>query len=348
MQNKIIDKNSIYIIPEEFDDLLALRRIITKNDLVVGNTTWSLKKDDEYTRPNKTERIKIKIVLQAEKISLIGEFNRLQISGKIIETNNEFISHGSHHSIYIQINEGVKIIKKTWALEERNLINHNKSVGFLLLSVERGSYSIGIIKGTHLQIYPDVHFGSTGKQYKTDFNTGKFLERIKKSITSTLDNNENVIIFGPGDTKNKVRNYLQINIKDKINIKVADGIESGGEDGIHIFVKSTMMKDIMSESKLAKVLSIINEVMFLANKKSEKFTMGFVQTKIANQYNAIRSAIFSDKIMETENEDEVVNLLNSIENKGAKIYSVDSTTDLGLRVSKLGGIIALLRFSITL
>ncbi|MBP2624842.1 MAG: pelota family protein [Nitrosopumilaceae archaeon] len=349
MQSKIIDKNSIYVVAEEFDDLLTLRRIIKKNDQIVGSTTWSLKKNSEYIRPDKTERIKIKIVLQVEKITMVVEFNRLQISGKIIETNNEFVSHGAHNSLYIQINEGVKIIKRNWGSEEKDLIQRNKNMGFLLLSVERGNYSIGIIKGTHLQIYPDIRFGSTGKRYKSDFNVRKFFDMIKNSLLSiTLDDYESVIIFGPGDTKNKICNYLQTNLKNKMNIKVADGIESGGEDGIHIFVKSTIMKDIMSESKLAKVVSIINEIMFLANKKSEKFTMGFVQTKMANECNSIKSIVFSYKIMEMENEEEIIGLLNSIEKKGAKIYSVDSSTDLGLRVTKLGGIVALLRFAIAI
>ena len=108
------------------------------------------------------------------------------------------------------------------------------------------------------------------------------------------------------------------------------------------------MKDIMSESKIAKVVDIINEVMFLASKKSKRFTMGFIQTNTANQYKSIKSVVFSDKILETENEEEVISLLNDIEKNGADIYSVDSTTDLGLRVTNLGGIVSLLRFSITI
>jgi protein pelota len=47
------------------------------------------------------------------------------------------------------------------------------------------------------------------------------------------------------------------------------------------------MKEIMSESKLAKVSSIIDEIMFRANKKSRKFTMGFEETLKANQFGAV-------------------------------------------------------------
>jgi protein pelota len=35
-----------------------------------------------------------------------------------------------------------------------------------------------------------------------------------------------------------------------------------------------------------------------------------------------------------------------IESYGAKMFAVDSSTDIGLRVSSLGGIVALLRYAI--
>jgi protein pelota len=62
------------------------------------------------------------------------------------------------------------------------------------------------------------------------------------------------------------------------------------------------MKEIMSESKLAKVSSIIDEIMVMANKKSRKFTMGFDETLKANEFGAVDSLVFSDKIIQTYDE----------------------------------------------
>ena len=156
-----------------------------------------------------------------------------------------------------------------------------------------------------------------------------------------------IIIFGPGETRKKFANYLiKTSIGQKHKIKVIDGIDSGGEDGIYTFTKSESMKDVMSESKLAKVSSIIDEIMFRSNKKSRKFTMGFEETRKANQFGAIDSLLFSEKIIQTQNEQEVIDFLNEAEGKGVKAYSVDSTTDMGLRVTGLGGIVTVLRFPV--
>ncbi|MEK6961882.1 MAG: mRNA surveillance protein Pelota, partial [Thermoproteota archaeon] len=184
-------------------------------------------------------------------------------------------------------------------------------------------------------------------QYKSDFNIEQFFENVQKAIASSLNKGDQIIIFGPSETKKRFSNFLQkTSIGNEYKNQVIDGIDSGGEDGLYTFTKSQSMKEIMSDSKLAKVLSIIDEIMLRANKKSRKFTMGFDETLKASQYGSIESLVFSEKIIQTEDEEKVIELLNDIESKGAKVYGVDSTTDAGLRVSGLGGIVSLLRFAL--
>jgi len=60
---------------------------------------------------------------------------------------------------------------------------------------------------------------------------------------------------------------------------------------------------------------------------------------------AVESLVFSDKAIQ-DDEQKMIDFLNDVEGKGVKIYSVDSSTDIGLRVTGLGGIVSLLRYSI--
>ena len=348
MITKILDDNSISLIPEESDDLLTLRRIIKSGDRIVGTTSRVIKQDKEYARPDRGDRVKITIALDVEKISLDNVLDKLRVRGKIIESNNDAVPHGSHHSYLIKLNEGFNLIKKSWNEVEKNLI-HSKTQksGFLLIAIDTSDCGIGRLKGTHLELTPNIYSGSSGKRYKSNFNIEKFFETIHKAIFSSLKEGDAIIIFGPGETRKKFGNYLQkTSIGQKHKIEVIEGIDSGGEDGIYTFTKSESMKEIMSDSKLAKVSSIIDEIMFRANKKSRKFTMGFDEIKKANQFGAIDSLVFSDKIIQTEDEEKIIEFLNDAEAKGAKTFSADSTTDIGLRVTGLGGIVSLLRFPI--
>ena len=348
MITKILDDNSISLIPEEADDLLILRRIIKTGDRIVGTTSRVIKQDKEYSRPDRGDRVKIRIALDVEKISLDNVLDRLRVTGKIAESNNESVPHGSHHSFLIKVNEGFNLIKKHWEEVEKKLIHSKEQkFGFLLIAIDTSDCGIGRLKGTHLELTPNIYSGASGKQYKSNFNIEKFFDIIQRAVFSSLKEGDTIIIFGPGETKKKFTNYIQkTSVGQKHKIQVIEGIDSGGEDGIYTFTKSQSMKEIMSESKLAKVSSIIDEIMYRANKKSRKFTMGFEETKNANQFGAIDSLVFSEKIIQTEDEEKIIEFLNDAESKGVKAYSADSTTDVGLRVTGLGGIVSLLRFPV--
>ena len=344
MITKIIDENSISVIPEDSDDLLNLRRIIKGSDKVIGDTTRVLKQDRDYARPDKGERIKVRIALTVEKISLDDVLDKLRVGGTISESSNESVPHGSHHSFILKINDGITISKKKWLPFEKKLLeSSNNQIGFVLVAIDTADCGIARLRGTHLEFMPNMYSGSGGKRYKTNFNIEKFFDQVQQAILTILKKEDVVIIFGPGETKKRFSNHIQKS--QKFNVKVVEGIDSGGEDGIYIFTKSQSMKEIMSDSNLSKVASIIDEVMVLANKKSKKFTMGFDETYNANQMGAVESLVFSDKAIQ-DGEQRMVDFLNDVEEKGVKIYSVDSSTDIGLRVTGLGGIVSLLRYTI--
>ena len=348
MISKTVDENTVSFIAEESDDLLTIRRLIKKGDKIVGETTRVIKQEKEYSRPDKGERIRIRIAIEVEKISLDDVLDRIRVSGTITESNNEAVPHGSHHSFIVKMDQPFNLVKKKWSSIERKLTRNNGDrTTFVLVAIDTSDCGIGRLKGTHLRLLPNIYSGSSGKRYKSNFKIEKFFDDVTKALSAIIQKDEIIIIFGPGETRKKFGNFLsKTTLSQKIQIKVIDGIDSGGEDGIHIFTKSESMKEIMSDSKLAKVSQIIEQVMLLANKTSRKFSMGLEETRKANEFGAIESLAFSEKVIQDFDEQEVIDFLNDVESKGAQIYSVDSSTDVGLRVSGLGGIVSLLRFPV--
>ena len=119
MITKIIDNNSISCMPEDSDDLIILRRIIKRGDRIVGETVRVIKQEKDFARPDKGERIKIRLSLEVEKISLDNVLDRMRVSGIIKESNNESIPHGSHHSFIIKVDQPFNLVKKKWASIEK-------------------------------------------------------------------------------------------------------------------------------------------------------------------------------------------------------------------------------------
>ena len=121
MITKILDENTISFIPEEPDDLLTLRRIIKNGDKIIGETTRVIKQDKDFSRPDKGERIKIRLAVLVEKISLDNVLDRVRVGGTISQSNNDAVPHGSHHSFIIKVDQPFNLVKKKWSPIEKKL-----------------------------------------------------------------------------------------------------------------------------------------------------------------------------------------------------------------------------------
>ncbi|MGN6560420.1 MAG: mRNA surveillance protein pelota [Candidatus Nitrosocosmicus sp.] len=352
--NNIRDsENKIAITPEEPDDLFTLRRVIEIGDNIFVDTTRVIKQDKEFARPDKGERIKIRINLRIEKISFDDTVDRLKISGVIINSNNDNIPRGLYHSVVIKINDTIILEKPRWNENFLRMIkNSTTEYKYILISMDSEETSIARLNGTNLKTTPNIYSGKTGKRYNTnqknDTLIKNYFDDIINSLNTYKEDEVKTIIFGPGETKRKFLNYIkEKDPQTNKDIVLIEGIETSGQDGFFVFLRSDAMKEIMSNSKIAIVSKVLDNVMHQINKGERKFAIGINEIKYADSVNSIDVLVYSDKVFFDIEENEFIKLLNEIESKkNVKAFATDSSTDIGMRVSSLGGIIALLRFQI--
>jgi protein pelota len=346
-----------FVIPQDADDLFSLRRIIESNDHVIADSTRVIKQVGEYTRPDKGERIKVRVMIRVENVSFDQSMDRLRIAGVITGSSNEMVSKGTHHSLSMRVGDSITITKdRKWSNLEADILRRSGDASsFILIAIDTQEAAIAKVSGTHLEIVPNIYSGRSGKRYphatKKDAKIEIFFENISKTIIDLITQEKErlkAIIFGPGETKRKFYNFLT-NTKEVVErdvFTVVDGVDVAGEDGIYVFLRSSAMKDVMSSSKLAAVSSILDKVMYYVHKSEIRFAIGIQEVRSAALTKAISHLLVSDSIFKTAIESDVINLLNSVESQGAKTYAVDSTTDIGMRISSLGGILALLRYAV--
>lgn len=345
-----------FVISEDADDLFSLRRIIEGGDYVIADSTRVIKQVGEYARPDKGERIKVRVSIRVENISFDQSIDRLRIAGIITASSNELVSKGTHHSLTLRVGDSITIDKgRKWSNLEINILRKSGDTsGFILIAIDTQEAAIAKLSGTHLEIIPNIYSGKSGKRYpqavKKDSKTESFFDDIARTISGLLiveKDRFRAIIFGPGETKRRFYNFLSTTTDiDKNVFLVLEGIDVAGEDGIYVFLRSSAMKEVMKTSKLASVSSIVDEIMSLVSKGENKFAIGIHEVQNAASIKAISNLVLSDSIFRTAAESEVIRLLNLLEGQGAKVYAVDSSTDIGMRVSALGGVVALLRYAI--
>lgn len=343
--------NALLLIPEDADDILTLRRLLEKDDKLIADTSRVVKQECDYGRPDRGERVKVRVSLRVEQSQLDSAVDRLRISGTITEADNELVSKGTRHSLTIQAGEKVILDKgRKWQDYELKMFSKSGSSGaFILVAIDTQEAAVARVSGTHVKIIPNIYSGQSGKRYQTKNNPSidVFFADTAKTVNSVYSEGDRVLIFGPGETRKRFLNSLsgRTEIPNE-SLAVIDGVDVAGEDGVFVFLRSPAMKDAMGASKLAAVSALLDRVMLMVNRGEAKFAMGLAEVSGAASMKAIETVVFSDSILTTGNEEDVVKLLNSIESQGARTFAVDSSTDIGLRVSSLGGIVALLRYAI--
>jgi protein pelota len=343
--------NAFFVIPEDADDLFALRRIIEKDEYIIADTSRVIKPVKEYGRPDKGERVKVRVSIRVEQSELDAAVDRLRITGVITETDNEMVTKGTHHSLSVQPGDSITIDKgRRWQQVELQMLKRSGgSASFILVAIDTQEAAVAKVSGTHVKVIPNIYSGQSGKRYQTKNNPNieVYFADITKTVSSIIGENDKVIVFGPGETRRRFFNALVAREEVlKERVQVVDGVDVAGEDGIFVFLRSPAMKEAMSASKLASVSSLLDRVMLMVNRGEAKFAMGMQEVSQAGAMKAVEAVVVSDSIFKTADEEQVVRLLNSVESHGAKTYAVDSSTDIGLRVSSLGGIVALLRYAV--
>lgn len=343
--------NAFLLIPEDADDMFTLRRLLAKDDIIIADTSRVIKQAKEFGRPDRGERIKIRVSLRVEQSQLDAAVDRLRISGTIMETDNELVSKGTGHSLSVQSGDKLVLDKgRRWLDYESKMLNKSGTgSAFILVAIDTQEAAVAKVSGTHVKVIPNIYSGQSGKRYETKNNPSidTYFADIVKTVLSIYIEGDTVLIFGPGETRRRFFNSLSAKSEiGKSSIRLIEGVDVAGEDGIFVFLRSPAMKEAMGASKLAAVSSLLDKVMLMVNRGEAKFSMGLKEVSSAAALKAIDTAVFSDSIFTTANEQDVVGMLNSIESYGAKTFAVDSSTDIGLRVSSLGGIVAILRYAI--
>jgi protein pelota len=349
-----------FLVPQDADDLFSIRRILSRDDLVVATTTRMIKQEKEYSRPDRGERISVKVWLRVDSLGFDKMVDRLRIKGIISNASSELVSKGSHHSVTIGIGDNITVEKKRdWLPYEKNIVHRFSDTSlYLLVAVDIQEGAVAKLSGTHLGIVPNIYSGQSGKRYHVQTSKitepEQFFDEIIKVLKSQLSveniehTTDKVIIFGPGETKKRLYNFLVRKDKNLANLaSVIEGIDVAGEDGILLFVRSPRMKEVLENSKISTVLSLLDDIMIFVSRGENRFAMGFADVAKAASMRAVESVIFSSSIFGTVEEDELVKLLNTIESQGASAFAIDSSTDIGMRVSSLGGIVSVLRYQIS-
>ena len=93
---------------------------------------------------------------------------------------------------------------------------------------------------------------------------------------------------------------------NKVRTKIIEGIDVAGEDGIHVSLRSDSLREVMKDTKLGTVSTVLDQVFYLVSKGEPKFAIGMKEVNQASKLKAIQYLLYSDTVFQNATEEEIV------------------------------------------
>ena len=336
------------LVPESLDDLWHLSYVLEPGDLVSGDTTRRIQREDDRLRDTGGEREPMSVTIAVEESEFHKFANRLRVSGTIESASRED-QVGHHHTLNVEEREAVDI-EKVWQPDQRERIEEaveaTENADVAIATVEEGAASIHTVAQYGAEEYASIT-GSTGKGEYARERSELFGELA--SALAHLDVDA-ILLAGPGFTKEDARKYIEEN-DPEVAATLGATVDTSaiGDRGVHEVLKRGAVEDVQAETRIAEEAERIDDLTARIAQDGAA-TYGIEAVAEAADYGAIEELLVLDDRLREERAGEgewttdVNDVIESVEQQGGAVTVFSSAFAPGDRLAALGGIAALLRY----
>lgn len=334
----------IAVTAETLDDLWHLKYIIEKGDLVFALTKRKADTASDKLRPEKVEKVKVRLGIRVEELEFHKFANRLRIHGLI----EHGMDSGSYHTLNVEIGTNISIIKDRWKNDQLLRIQDAEEAGkrpkVVIVTVEEGDADIGFVRHYGIEVYSHIR-QSSGKR-ETGLRN-EFFREIVEQLRHAVPEGASIVLAGPGFTKEDFLKYFHEAEPDMASRALTEDTSMIGMSGFQEVLRRGAVDRIMQESRIARESSLMEELIREIS-MGGKAAYGFADVKNALEYGAIETLLIADETLREGREkgEDIDKLLMEVEQAQGKVVVFSTAFEPGEKLHKLGGIAALLRFKI--
>jgi len=340
-------RERITVVPETLDDLWHLTYILEPEDLVSGDTTRRIQRDDDKTRDTGGQREPMWVELSVTDVEFAKFANRLRVGGEIVDCSRED-QLGFHHTLNVEEHDELTV-EKVWQvdqlerLEEAVEAAENPTVA--IATVEEGEAHVHTVA----QYGVDERASITGTTGKGEYARGR--DELFDELTEVLRRTdvEAIILAGPGFTKQDALEHVEDEAPAVAEKVQTVDTASVGERGVHEVLKRGAVDRVQTETRISREAALIDELMERIG-EGAKSAYGIEAVQKATDYGAVETLLVLDERLREERAGEgdwdvdVNDVVESVERQGGEVTVFSHEFDPGRQLANLGGVAALLRY----
>lgn len=325
------------LVPESGDDLYHLRHLVEPGDKVTGWTTRKTPAPGADRARASADRVPVRITLEAEG----AEFRAtaLRIPGRIVEPRPEGVT-GGHHTLTVALFDEIEI-EKGWRghhLDRLQSALEGPRATVLLVTIEEGLAVAGELRAWGVEPKFEVEMGY-GKGPGRESLRSEFFRQVAEPLAR--ERAETLVVAGPGFAKEDLLAYLQERHPAVAARAVAATCRSVGPPGFNELLRTGAVDRVVKSHRLAGEAKLIDTLLTHIAKESRRAVYGAGPVEAAVAQGAVESLLICDDLVRGREA-----LMEAVERARGKVTVFGGEAEPGRRLKGLGGIAALLRFSL--
>jgi protein pelota len=334
-------KGTVQFLIDSLDDLWILSKVICVGDSLSGNTQRKLKLGGETDRNAKIMKKWMHLQILVEKVEYEPNLKTLRVSGPITVGNDD-VANGDYHSFTLEEESVATIHKVIWHdFEYQRLLHSQKSL--LIILCDRESALVGKMTA---QGYQKVTTLLTSGVKKGDLSgtqvvSGEnFFSEVANYMNKTVADQR---IIG-------CSHFWQSELKKSLSVPVTFiEVTDVSEASIKTLLSSKEFHAAIKDNVIAEQIKLFEQILVNIS-TSNKATFGLSHVESSSSSGAISDVMVSNKFITElrlhQKFETLQTILQNIEQSGGIVHIVDEENPIHKNLVGLGGIAALLRYSV--
>jgi len=273
------------------------------------------------------------LTLEVEKTEYTE--NRLRVTGEITE-GAEDIELG-YHTFNLETDTEFEI--QTDFTEDRwsrlKEMEDKRSYQVLFCLIEKGSADFFLVEESGISDLSKIEENIPGKMYGDQVSGEEFHKQVAAVLRRSEDV-DNIILCGPGFQKRKVYNLLENDLKEKTFVQ---NTSVTGKTGLHEAFKRGALDKVVESSRIGEEASAVEE--FLGVLREDGDLSYGEPVRDCVEIGAVEKLLIT-----AEKHRESPELSKNVERKGGNVQIVHTDHEAGMKLDKLGGLAAILRYPV--